>query len=181
MAQREYVQKEWRLLSWWLALRHPNADIWMNVRLGALKPRQLVSAAQTTTVGVSRVFHRYADAVFIENGEPWIVEAKLEPDPGIYSQLIHYARKFRMDPDWQAYREKQLRLVALVYNDDPEVSTEAPFYGITWEVFQPNLQELAPPQVLAAFGGSTSEPPPLPSNWPSRLGSWGIRAMQGAG
>lgn len=177
MAARQYVQKEWRLLSWWLALKHPNADISMNVRLGAPAVRAPVPGLPASPEPVARVFQRYADCVFIENGQPVLVEAKLEPDPGIFSQLIHYARKFRIDPAWGHFANVPLKLVAVVYHDDPTVSIEAPYYRINWEVFTPNLATL-PAQaqrILDAVQGDV--PPPLPSDWPARLSSWGIKAL----
>lgn len=177
MAQRQYVQKEWRLLSWWLATFHPHAEIWMNLRVG---PTSTVSgsAADAATLGNSaRVRNRWVDALLVENGDPTIVEAKLDPDPGIYSQLIHYARKFRADPAWRSYAARPLSLVALVYHDDPTVAVEAPWYGVNWIVYQPNLQQL-PPATQGFTALPTSEyPVELPSNWPARLASWGIRAL----
>ena len=176
MAARQYVQKEWRLLSYWLALKHPNADIAMNVRLGPHIARTPGPSPGELPSTVSRVFHRYADAVYVEHGLPTIVEAKLEPDPGIFSQLIHYARRFRVDPNWAAYRSAPLGLVALVYSDDPSVSVEAPWYGVQWEVYQPDLQELVPPTIRLAMAPGANGTNQLPDNWASRLQSWGIRA-----
>jgi hypothetical protein len=179
MAARQYVQKEWRLLSWWLALNHPNADISLNIRLGAPVARIPLPGEASSNEPVSRVFQRYADCLFIENGYPTIVEAKLEPDPGIFSQLIHYARKFRMDPAWSHFANVELKLVALVYHDDPTVSIEAPYYRVNWEVYRPNLAVLPAPaqRILDAVQGEV--PPPLPSDWPARLSSWGIKALAG--
>jgi hypothetical protein len=181
MAGRQYVQKEWRLLSYWLAQFHPNADISMNVRLGPKLSRKTALSLSELPSTVSRVFHRYADAVFVESGEATIVEAKLDPDPGIFSQLIHYARLFRMDASFTQFASKPLHLVALVYSDDPTVAIEAPMYGIKWEVYQPNLQELTPPQVR--FSSVAGEPVnvPLPDNWASRLQSWGIKLSSESG
>jgi len=179
VAERQYVQKEWRLLGWWLALKHPHADISMNVRLGPPQPGTTLSAMSPDTGLRSRVFNRYADCVFVENGDPYIVEAKLDSNAGIYSQLIHYARKFRRDPNWQAYENRPLHLIALVYHDDPDVAIEAPWYGVRWEVFQPDLIELAPPRVRLPVLDAAGEAPYLPSNWAMRLNSWGIKALQG--
>ncbi|HKD78807.1 MAG TPA: hypothetical protein VKH81_03890 [Candidatus Angelobacter sp.] len=181
MASRQYVQKEWRLLSWWLATYHPNADISMNVRLGPMEPRLPLGPGGVQPVTASRVFQRYADTVFVENGDPWLVEAKLEPDPGIFSQLIHYARFFRADPAWKQFANRTLHLVAVVYSNDPSVADEAPWYGVQWEVFQPNLEMLAPPRVRLPIAGISAESPMLPDNWAARLNSWGIKAFGAAG
>lgn len=177
MAPRAYTQREWRLLSWWLVTYHPHAEIYLNLRVG---PTALFSAspADAATLGNSaRVRNRWIDALLIENGDPTMVEAKLEPDPGIFSQLLHYARKFRADPNWRGYADRPLKLVALVYNDDPSVAIEAPWYGVSWVVYQPPLNEMPPAaQGLTALPMSESALP-LPANWPARLQSWGIRAL----
>jgi hypothetical protein len=119
-----------------------------------------------------RVRNRWADAIYFEGGEATIVEAGMEPDPGIFSQLIHYARKFRADPNFSQYADWPLRLIALVYNDDQSVAQEAPWYGIRWVVYQPDLRGFLPPQ----FKGSAIDNlnSLLPQDWPARLQSWGI-------
>jgi len=179
MGARQYVQKEWRLLSWWLATYHPHADISMNVRLGPVTPTLPLSAYTTAEGNMQRVRNRWADAVFVESGAPTIVEAKLEPDPGIFSQLLHYARKFRADPGFSALSHMPLTLVALVYNDDPSVAVEAPWYGVRWEVFQPNLSGF-PPAATRANPLSTADAPlALRQDWPARLQTWGINALAG--
>lgn len=180
MANRAYTQKEWRLLSWWLALKHPHADITLNPRLGAPVLRAAVEYDPTSPEAVTRVFQRYADAIIVEDGEPTIVEAKIAPDPGVFSQLIHYARKFRIDPAWHSFANRPLALVAVVYHDDPTVSVEAPFYRVRWEVFNPNLSTF-PAQATKMLDAVVGEVPPmLPSDWPARLNSWGIKALAGS-
>jgi hypothetical protein len=167
MSSRAYVQKEWRLLSWWLASFHPNAEIHMNVRLGPTTPAANLLPELQPPDGILRLRNRWIDAVVIENGAVSLVEAKLEPDPGIFSQLVHYARKFRADPEYSAYADGPLNLVAVVYNDDPSVAVEAPWYGVQWLVFRPNLEGF-PPAVTRGqeLGQIGSE---LPANWPARI------------
>jgi len=169
MGGRLYTQREWRLLSWWLATFHPNAEIWMNLRVGPTAP--IVGATQMTRAleNLSRVRNRWVDALFLEDGELNLVEAKLQPDPGIFSQLIHYARKLRIDPAWSEYAETPLNLIALVYHNDESVAQEAPWYGVRWVVYQPVMQDFVPAGIVgnaaAAIGAN------LPSDWPSRV-SW---------
>jgi hypothetical protein len=172
MGARQYTNREWKLLSWWLATVHPHADIMMNVRVG---PTVAASSPWTPAPDVGnllRVRNRWADAIYIESGEVTIVEAKIDPDPGIFSQLIHYARKFRADPSFTAYAAAPLRLIALVYNDDQSVAQEAPWYGVRWVVYQPNLAGFLPPQLKGSAIDSLNSP--LPQDWPARLKSWGI-------
>jgi hypothetical protein len=177
VGQRQYAQKEWRLLSWWLAQFHPHADISMNVRIGPTTGAAVLSDLVGPDAQMARVRNRWADAVFVESGAPAIVEAKLEPDPGIFSQLIHYARKFRADPQFAQFANMPLALIAVVYHDDPSVSIEAPFYGVRWIVYQPNLSGFPPAAVKANPLSTAESPVPLQPDWPARLKSWGIVAL----
>jgi hypothetical protein len=176
---RQYTQREWRLLSWWLATYHPNADILMNVRIGPTVPAYADNGADNLPEGSLRVRNRWADAIYVEGGTPTIVEAKIDPDPGIFSQLIHYARKFRQDSQFAQFERAPLRLVALVYNDDPSVGQEAPFYGVKWEVYHPSLNNVLPPVLKGSPLASSVVP--LPSDWPARLRSWGIEYLGPSG
>ena len=172
MAARQYVNKEWKFLSWWLATYHPQADILMNARVGPTVEPSGSYAPGLNPGNLLRVRNRWTDAIFFEGGSVSIVEAKLEPDPGIFSQLIHYARKFRADPGFAEYEETPMNLIALVYNDDPSVAQEAPWYGVNWIVYQPTLAGFLPPQLVGSPLSSITSP--LPQDWPARLKSWGI-------
>lgn len=172
MGKRQYTNREWKLLSWWLATFHPNADIMMNVRVGPTVTPGSAYVPPPDPGDLLRVRNRWADAIYIEAGAVNIVEAKIEPDPGIFSQLIHYARKFRADPAFVEYAAAPLRLIALVYNDDQSVAQEAPWYGVQWVVYQPNLNGFLPPQMLGSPLASIDSL--LPQDWPARLQSWGI-------
>lgn len=175
MAKRIYTQKEWRLLSWWLATYHPDADVAMNVRVGPTAPIAGVPAIGPIESHASRLRNRWVDAIYFENSTVNIVEAKMNPDPGIFSQLVHYARKFRLDPNYGQYANWSLNLIALVYSDDPSVAVEASWYGVTWIVYSPDLSGIAPAQtqgVEAAIEGGF-----LPEGWPSRLQMLGIKAI----
>jgi hypothetical protein len=164
VAGRLYAQKEWRLLSWWLAMFHPNAEILMNLRVGPTSPIVGVTALTPAMERLSRVRNRWVDALFIEGGALNLVEAKMDPDPGIFSQLIHYARKVRMDPTWQTYANWPLNLIALVYNNDESVAQEAPWYGVQWVVYQPTLQSFVPPNLV---GNAAAD---VGSNLPHEIG-----------
>ena len=178
MGARQYAQKEWKLLSWWLASFHPHAQISMNVKLGPTATTLPTYPGDTAPGDTLRVRNRWADAVFVEGGVVSIVEAKIEPDPGVFSQLIHYARKLRIDPNWSDFKNAPLNLIAVVYNDDPSVSIEAPWYGVQWVVFQPKLAELPTPRAgFPAIGGVEM---PLPHDFAARLSSWGIKALSGS-
>lgn len=172
MGKRQYTNKEWKLLSWWLATYHPRADISMQVRVGPTAAATNSLSLEAGITDLLRVRNRWADAVFIEGGALNLVEAKIDPDPGIFSQLIHYARKIRADPAFAEFSAAPLNLIALVYNDDPSVAQEAPWYGVRWVVYQPNLAAFLPPAMKGTALESIASA--LPHDWPARLASWGI-------
>jgi hypothetical protein len=177
MGKRQYTNKEWKLLSWWLATYHPNADISMQVRVGPTVYVGETPTGLTADQELLRVRNRWTDAIFIEGGALNLVEAKIDPDPGIFSQLIHYARKIRADPAFAEFSTAPLNLIALVYNDDPSVAQEAPWYGVRWVVYQPNLAGVLPPALKgSALATVASE---LPQDWAARLRSWGIASVGG--
>lgn len=167
MGARQYTNREWKLLSWWLATYHPLAEIWMNVRVGPTNSLVGVQNPTPAMLSMSRVRNRWADAIFLEDGIVTIVEAKMTPDPGIFSQLIHYARKFRVDPTFAQFAGNPLNLVALVYSDDASVSQEASWYGVQWVVYQPTLNGFLPPTVNPNL--LASDQSLLPMDWPARL------------
>jgi hypothetical protein len=177
MAARQYTQREWRLLSWWLATFHPFADVAMNVRVGPSVAPGAFPIDDPALLRMARVRNRWVDAVMIENGRPTIIEAKLEPDPGVYSRLFHYARKFRSDPQFRQFSNVPLSLHALIYHEDPSVAVEAPFYGVRWENYQPQLAEMPPVMQRGSplsIGDSFLQ---LPADFPQRLKALGIEGF----
>ena len=177
MASRTYAQREWRLLGWWLATNHADGEILMNQRVGPSLTTALPGTDSLSAAQAAYVRHRWTDAIVIYPDRVLIIEAKLEPDPGIFSQLIHYSRMFRLDPAFSSLNNLPLSLVALVYRDDPYVGIEAAWYGIQWVVYQPNLSDFPP--IVQRIQQLTAVPSQLPQDWPARLRSWGIQALQG--
>jgi|HubBroStandDraft_1064217.scaffolds.fasta_scaffold435199_1 hypothetical protein len=166
MAARQYTQREWRLLSWWASVNYPNAEWWLNLRLGPTLPITSLGDLTPAMARLSRVRNRYVDALFYDGIALNLIEAKINPDPGIFSQLLHYARMLRIDPLWQQFSTIPLNLIALVYDNDESVQEEAPFYGVRWIVYQPNLAELPPAQLVGAPASGT------PLALPPGFGHW---------
>jgi hypothetical protein len=167
MGKRQHSQGEWRLLSWWLATFHSGAEIWMNQRLG---PTQLSSQSlplDEFDVNAARLRNRWADAIYLENNQLNLVEAKLEPDPGIFSTIVHYARKLRADPFFAQYANLPLNLIALVMRDDPSVGEEAPFYGVQWIVWAPDWATFE--QTTSKGNNVLGTPSELPADFPARV------------
>jgi hypothetical protein len=175
MGARTYAQREWRLLSWWLATFHADAEILMNARVGPALTTLPPGITEADAAMLSYVRNRWTDAIVIYPDRAIVVEAKMEPDPGIFSQLIHYARMLRADPSFATLSSIPLQLVALVYRDDPQVSIEAPWYGVQWVVYQPQLSGF--PTASGVFGQLVPTASTLPQDWPARLQSWGIKAL----
>jgi len=167
MGKRQHSQGEWRLLSWWLATFHGGAEIWMQERLGPTQPSTPAPLADRFDLNAARLRNRWADAVYLENNRLALVEAKLNPDPGIFSTLLHYARKLRTDPFFSRYDALPLDLIALVMRDDASVAEEAPFYGVRWVVWQPDWATLE--QSRPSGNSATGAPLELPSDFAARI------------
>jgi hypothetical protein len=167
MGKRSNAQREWQLLSNWLVAYHPHAEIHMNMRIGPTLPIGNVIPSTPALANLSRVRNRSTDTLYIENGIPTLVEASMESEPGIYSELIHYARLFRLDPNWTQFASVPVKLIALVARDDPQVALEAVFYNVAWVVYQPaflTAKQSAPKNETANYSNL-----PLPQDWPARL------------
>jgi hypothetical protein len=175
MGARAYAQREWRLLSWWLATYHADAEIVMNQRVGPALTTLPAGTPVAASSQAAYVRNRWTDAIVIYPQMAILVEAKLDPDPGVFSQLIHYLRLLRLDPSFTELNNLPIQLVALVYRDDPQVSIEAPWYGVNWVVYQPPLTDFPP--VAQRVSQLTGVPSILPHDWPARLNSWGIQAL----
>jgi|SRR5579862_2552178 len=167
MGKRLHSQGEWKLLSWWLATFHSGAEIWMQQRLGPVQLSQPGVPFDEFDLNAARLRNRWADAVYLENNRLAIVEAKLQPAPGIFSTLIHYARKLRADPFFAQYAALPLDLIALVMSDDPSVAEEAPFYGVQWIVYSPNWASLE--QSQPSGNSALGTPSELPADFPARV------------
>ena len=139
----------------------------MNVRVGPTIATGLPYPLTQAQANLARVLNRWADTVFLENGTVNLVEAKMRPDPGIFSKLVHCARKLRLDPTWSAYASWPMNLIAVVAADDPSVAMEAPFYRVQWVVYQPSF--LTSDQTQASGVGTPISPVPLPQDYPARL------------
>lgn len=139
----------------------------MSKRVGPTLQLGNVYPMDAATEQISRLRNRWVDAIYIGNGQLYLVEAKMDPDPGVFSQLIHYARKLRMDPQWASYSGTPLNLIALGAADDPSVAAEANMYNVKWIVYQPSF--LTSAQTAPTGEGVPITPVPLPTDWPARI------------
>lgn len=91
----------------------------------------------------------------------------MEPAPGIFSTLIHYARKLRMDSNFARFAGAPLNLIALVARDDPSVAYEAPWYQVQWIVYQPDF--LTIDQTITTGNAAGGPGPALPQDFLARV------------
>ena len=180
MGKRIYAQREWRLLSWWLATFHPNAEILMNVRVGPIYdlitgPPQTYAEAQA-----SRVRNRWADAIYLESGTVNIVEASMQPELGLISEVQGYSHLFSIDPVFREWWALPRREQIVVYRDDPYMADRAAAAGVAWIVYTPNLVGFVPPTLAGTLTASLGAS--LPQDWPART-FWptGIKLSLGGG
>ena len=122
-------QKESVLLTRWLADFHRTSIQWKRVRLGI--------PANPAEAKMYSVLMRWADAVFLENGIVYIVEAKLRPDLGTIGQLEGYDELFKVTPEFSAYANWPVKLVLLSPVMDLAIAQICSKKGIIYEVYKP--------------------------------------------
>jgi len=122
-------QKEARLVNEWLMLNHPNALQWRRVRLGPLPNKELARMYMVTL--------RWADAIYVEDGTVFIVEAKMRPDLGAISQLKAYKDLFYQTPEFTEFRNRPVELILLTTRRDPVLFDMCKREGIHYEVYAP--------------------------------------------
>ena len=122
-------QLESVLLTRWLREFHKTKLQWKRVRLGI--------AGNPQEAKFFKVTLRWADAVFIDDGFVNIVEAKLNPGPGVIGQLEGYEELFPVTPEFSAYEKWPIKLIILSPKLDFLTAQLASKKGITYEVWKP--------------------------------------------
>ncbi len=122
-------QKESILLTKWLAQFHRTNPQWKRVRLGI--------PANPEEAKLYSVLLRWADAVFLDDGRMWIVEAKLRPDLGTIGQLEGYKELLKVTPEFEQYKDWPIEMILLSPVLDFGVAQIASKKGIVYEVWSP--------------------------------------------
>ena len=122
-------QKESILLTKWLALFHRTALQWKRVRMGQV--------ADHDEAKYYKVILRWADAVFVEDGVVYIVEAKLRPDLGTIGQLEGYKELFIVTPEFQQYWNWPIKMILLSAYLDLNIAELCKKKDITYEHWKP--------------------------------------------
>ncbi len=97
--------KETELLNAWLWDKHRTDVQWRRVRLGVLPTKELARMYMTIL--------RWVDAIYLDRGVVYIVEAKLRAEPGALGQLDLYEKLFKQTPEFTAYKEWHIQKVLL--------------------------------------------------------------------
>ena len=120
-------QKEGILLVKWLAKFHRTDLQWRRVRLGQVATKEEAK--------YYKVILRWADAVFVKDGEVYIVEAKLRPDLGVIGQLEGYKKLFPFTPEFTQYKNYNVRMILLSPFLDLNIAELCKDKDITYEVW----------------------------------------------
>ena len=102
------------LLNAWLWKDHKDSVQWRNVRLGPMPTKELAAAY--------KVLMRFADAIYLEDGTVYIVEAKVRPQPGAIGQLELYKQLFKETPEFSQYKLWPIKLVLLTSTVDLQIA-----------------------------------------------------------
>jgi len=120
-------QSEAKLVTRWLAKFHRTAPQWKRVRLGQV--------ATKDEAKFYKVILRWADAIFLEDGQVWIVEGKLRPELGAIGQLEGYAKLFPVTPEFSMYKEWPVRMILLSPYLDLNIAELCKDKNITYEIW----------------------------------------------
>lgn len=122
-------QKESVLLTKWLKTFHRTALQWKRVRLGEVADKE--------EARYYKVILRWADAVFVEDGVVYIVEAKLRPSLGVIGQLEGYKALFIVTPEFQQYWNYPIKMILLSAYLDLNIAELCRKKEIIYEVWKP--------------------------------------------
>lgn len=122
-------QKESVLLTSWLAAKHRKNLQWKRVRLGV--------PANPSEAKLYSVLLRWCDAIFIEDGFVYIVEAKLRPELGVIGQLEGYKELFKVTPEFVTYEDWPVKLILLSPIMDLGIAQICTKKQIIYEVWKP--------------------------------------------
>ena len=122
-------QKESILLVKWLAKFHRTDLQWRRVRLGQVATKEEAK--------YYKVILRWADAVFIKDGEVYIVEAKVRPYLGVIGQLEGYKKLFPFTPEFTQYKNYNVRMILLSPFLDLNIAELCKDKDIIYEVWEP--------------------------------------------
>ena len=121
--------KESKLVNSFLSSKHAESLQWRRVRLGPLPSKDLARMYMTIL--------RWVDAILVEEGIVYLIEAKLRPNPTAIGQLQLYERLFKETPEFTAYKNYPVKLMLLTTMLDVAVAELCTDKDILYEIFVP--------------------------------------------
>ena len=122
-------RNESMLITRWLWDFHRTSPQWRRVRLGPFPTPEMGREYMVTL--------RWADAIYIDSGKVYIVEAKLKPGAGAIGQLEHYRDLFRQTPEFDAFKYNPIELILLTPKLALDIVELCSKKGIKYEHYRP--------------------------------------------
>jgi len=124
------AQKREKRLVWeWINKFHLTALKWRDARVGK------IPEGQNPELYAS--LRKYVDAIFFEDNVVNIVEAKIVPKADAIMQILDYTKRFAETPDFEQYKDKQIRMIYLAAIEDPYIKDLCSEYNIEFIVWTP--------------------------------------------
>ena len=136
-ARKKWEPREMRLLSEYLERFHPGYEHRIHVHVGSVPFRSEEGKFSDSTARLLGEFRRWADAVVIMPDRIILVEVKIVPQPGVISQIEHYAELLPKTPELIEHRSKPITMQLVFAIDDPVISARARTKGILVTIFCP--------------------------------------------
>lgn len=124
--------KESELVNMFLWEYHRTCPQWRRVRLGVVPTHELARMYMVTL--------RWADAIYIEGGEVFIVEAKLRPDAGAIGQLLLYKDLFGQTLEFMDYWPLKVNMIFLCTRPDLNLAEQCSKHDIKYVIYDPRKQ-----------------------------------------
>lgn len=135
--QRTYLPREMRLLGEFVAKEYPTDQVFINLRLGAIRPDLDLDGLSPAEVRMLGVFRRFADALVVKPEKLILIEASIRPDPGKLSQLQLYERLVPHTDSLNQYKDRKIRKTLLWAFNDEVLASIAREQGVVVRVFHP--------------------------------------------
>ena len=135
--KRHWEPREMRMVSEYLAQNYPDCITMTRVRLGPITWSDGVPVEEPGEAAVLGLFRRWADAVIVDDKSITLLEAKIQPDPGVISQLEYYSTLLPKTPELSPYMGLKRRLELIYAVFDAGIVDYARSRGIVCVHFRP--------------------------------------------
>lgn len=138
---RRRAQQSTTLLHEWSEMQVWTRQPLYEERLG---PTVQLTVGQHVTPALEAMLRRsnwYADLIAYPPGAIWVVESKMDPDPGAIGQALFYARLVMQTPALRERVTAPILPVVLFAVDDSDVRSFAAQQGVSMHVYTPPWYE----------------------------------------